>query len=82
MEQIITQKWLALFPNGWEAWAEARRTGYPKQYARVSSENPDVPVDQIPSRMTYTSSEFTTNGDAVNAAISGQLGGADKNNTK
>lgn len=82
LEQIITQKWLALFPNGWEAWAEARRTGYPKQYARVSSENPDVPVDQIPSRMTYVASEFTTNIEAVNAAISDQLGGSDKNNTK
>jgi hypothetical protein len=82
LEQIITQKWLALFPNGWEAWAEARRTGYPRQYARVASDNPDVPVDQIPSRMIYTSSEFTTNADAVNAAISGELSGQDKNNTK
>lgn len=30
LEQIITQKWLALFPNGAEAWTEWRRTGYPK----------------------------------------------------
>lgn len=83
LEQIITQKWLAIFPNGWEAWAEARRTGYPKQYPRVSSENPDVSADQIPSRMVYTASEFSTNGDAVNAAIgSSELGGQDKNNTK
>ena len=29
LEQIITQKWLALYPSGVEAWAECRRTGYP-----------------------------------------------------
>ena len=83
LEQIITQKWLALFPNGWEAWAEARRTGYPKQLPRVQSDNPDVPKDQIPSRMIYTASEFTTNAEAVEAAISSsEIGGQDKNNTK
>ncbi len=81
LEQIITQKWLALYPNGWEAWAELRRTGYPKQYARVFSENPDVAADEIMRRMMYTSSEFDTNGEAVNAAIS-TLSGGDKNSTK
>ena len=26
LEQIITQKWIAVFPNGNEGWAEVRRT--------------------------------------------------------
>lgn len=30
LEQIITQKYIAMFPEGMEAWAEFRRTGYPK----------------------------------------------------
>lgn len=30
LEKIITQKWLAVFPEGVEAWAEQRRTGYPR----------------------------------------------------
>lgn len=82
-EQIITQKWLAIYPNGWESWAELRRTGYPKQYARVQSENPDVSASDIIRRMIYVQSEFDTNGEAVQAAIGGaELGGADKNNTK
>ena len=81
LEQIITQKWLAIYPNGWEAWAELRRTGYPKQYARVQSENPDVGPDEIMRRMVYVSSEFDTNGEAVQAAI-GLLSGGDKNSTK
>lgn len=83
LEQIITQKWIALFPNGWEAWAEARRTGYPKQYPRVASDNPDVPADQIPARMVYVSSEYSTNAEATNEAVSSsELGGQDKNNVK
>jgi hypothetical protein len=82
-EQIITQKWLAIYPNGWEAWAELRRTGFPKQYARVESENPDVPASEIMRRMVYVQSEFDTNGEAVNAAIAlPELSGGDKNSTK
>lgn len=30
LEKIITQKWIALFPDGQEAWSEFRRTGYPR----------------------------------------------------
>ncbi|PKQ64206.1 hypothetical protein BZG02_05120 [Labilibaculum filiforme] len=29
LKQLITQKWLANFPNGVEAWADFRRTDYP-----------------------------------------------------
>lgn len=32
LERIITQKWIATFPNGQEAWTEFRRTGYPKLF--------------------------------------------------
>ena len=81
LEQIITQKWLALYPNGWEAWAELRRTGYPRQYARVASDNPDVAPDEVPRRMVYVAREFTTNAGAVNSAI-GRIAGGDKNNSK
>ena len=31
LERIITQKYLAIYPNGQEAWTEWRRTGYPRQ---------------------------------------------------
>lgn len=30
LEKIMTQKWLAIFPNSYEAWTDIRRTGYPK----------------------------------------------------
>ena len=35
LEKIITQKYLAIFPDGHEAWTEWRRTGYPKQILSV-----------------------------------------------
>lgn len=46
LEQIITQKWLALFPDGWEAWGDRRRLDLPKLYDVINSDNPDVPVDR------------------------------------
>lgn len=70
LEQIITQKWLAIYPDGVEAWAEARRTGYPKLFPRLNSENSDVPADQIMRRLVFVESEYSNNADAVNAAAS------------
>ena len=32
LERIITQKWIAMYPEGCEAWAEQRRTGYPRLF--------------------------------------------------
>ncbi len=83
LEQIITQKWLALYPDGFEAFAELRRTGYPKQFERLNSENLDVATDELMRRMVYESSEFDTNREAVEAAIaSPELNGQDKNSTR
>lgn len=81
LEQIITQKWLALYPDGWEAWAELRRTGYPKQYDRLFSENINVGVSDIMRRMKYVTSEYTVNTAATEAAV-GTLGGPDLGSTK
>lgn len=81
LEQIITQKWLALYPDGWEAWAELRRTGYPKQYDRLNSENLNVGVSDIMRRMAYVTSEYTVNTAATEAAVA-TLGGPDTGATK
>ena len=37
LQQIITQKWIAGFPEGLNAWSEFRRTGYPKLFPIVSN---------------------------------------------
>jgi hypothetical protein len=83
LEQIITQKWLGLYPDGWEAWAELRRTKFPIQFDRLNSDNVDVGVSDIMARMVYVTGEFNTNETAVRDAIaSPEVGGSDKGNTK
>ena len=83
LEQIITQKWISLYPESREAWAELRRTGYPKLYPRLFSENPDVGVNEVMSRLVYPIIEFNTNRAAVEAAIaSPEIGGAEANGSK
>jgi hypothetical protein len=79
-QQILTQKWLALFPDGIEAWAELRRTGYPVLYPVVESDNPDVPANTTISRFTWQADEYNTNGKAVQAALP-LLNGPDKAST-
>jgi len=82
LEQIITQKWIALYPNSEEAYAERRRTGYPTLYNRLNSINPLIAVDEIPRRMPYVSSEYDDNNAAVLEAVNSLLGGPDNGATK
>jgi hypothetical protein len=82
LEQIITQKWISLYPNSQEAWAEKRRTGYPTFYERLNTDNPAIPVNTVPRRVPFVDGEFTTNAEAVNAAVSNLLGGQDNGTTK
>jgi hypothetical protein len=83
LEQIMTQKWIALYPDSWESWADVRRTGYPTLYSRLLSANPDAPVDFVMRRMTFVSREYELNVDAVNAAIAlPEMSGGDKGSTK
>ncbi len=81
LEQIITQKWLALYPDGWEAWGDRRRLELPKLYDIMVSDNVDVPVGQIMRRVGFVPSEFATNQAAVDDAIV-KLGGPDKASTR
>jgi hypothetical protein len=81
LEQIITQKWIALYPDGWEAWSERRRTGYPKGYPVINSLNTNVPKDSIMRRLTFTSGEISNNKATVEEARK-LLKGPDQNNTR
>lgn len=68
LEQIITQKWIALYPDGWEAWTELRRTKYPKTFARIASDNEFVPATETMSRLVFAEGEYSANAAAVAAA--------------
>src|SRR5690606_2352315 len=81
LEQIITQKWIALFPDSWEAWSERRRTGYPLGFPIIESFNPDIPEDGMMRRLKFTTGEITNNSVAVEAARK-LLNGPDENYTR
>lgn len=80
LEQIITQKWLAMYPDGHEAWAELRRTGYPRLYPLIHSENPDVPANRIIRRAVFLDYEKDRNPASVKEAEA-LLDGPDKAST-
>lgn len=82
LEKIITQKWIAMFPEGQEAWSEFRRTGYPKIFPVVSNQSggvidTDIQIRRIP----FVDSELSTNAAGVADAIS-LLNGPDNGATR
>lgn len=74
LEQIITQKWIATFPNGYEAWAEWRRTGFPQL---APADNALTPDNEIPRRQAYGTNEANLNKANHAAALSRQGFAAD-----
>ena len=77
LEQIMVQKWIGNFPNGWETWADVRRTGYPKFFPAVENRSTaGVSSQKGMRRLPYPASEFNTNEANVKAAQQ-MLGGPD-----
>ena len=62
LQRSITQKWIANFPLSCEAWAEYRRTGYPKLFPnRVNLSNGDINTNEQVRRLIYSDTEINTN---------------------
>jgi len=58
LERIMTQKWIAIYPDGSEAWAEQRRTGYPVIFKNVLNDSQgtistDAMIRRIPIPTKY-----------------------------
>ncbi|MBW8684445.1 SusD/RagB family nutrient-binding outer membrane lipoprotein [Chitinophaga rhizophila] len=75
-QSIGDQKWLALFGDGLEGFAEWRRLDYPKLPAAFTGNL----SGKIPLRLTYPSSEQALNGTNYKAAVANQ--GADALTTR
>lgn len=78
-ETIMTQKWLALFGQGVEAWVEYRRTGFPVMPPPHPSSvfsNDGI----LPTRIEYPTSEYSLNEANLNEGIQ-KLGGPDNMRT-
>jgi len=78
IQQIATQRWVHLFLNGYEAWAEWRRTGFPLLTAAPGANN-----NLIPRREAYPVQEQANNTANYNAAVAAfPYGGTDGLNTR
>ncbi len=63
LRQIITQKWIANFPDGGEAWSEFRRTGYPSEImAPVDPAPGTLPEGEYIKKLPYVQQEYDLNG--------------------
>lgn len=85
LEKIITQKWIALFPDGQEAWSEFRRTGCPR-VIRVATNNSSGRIDtkkQV-ARLPYPTNLMKDYPDLAQQAVNNPefLDGADNGGTK
>jgi hypothetical protein len=82
LERIITQKWIAMYPDGPEGWAEFRRTGYPKLFPVVTNNsNGTINTTTQIRRIPFPQSEYNNNNIGVQSGIS-LLGGPDGGGTK
>ena len=78
LAKIGDQRWIALYPNGTEAWSEWRRTGYPDLKPTPYAVNESK---QIPRRYAYPNTEATLNTAAYGEAA-GRLPNGDKTNSR
>lgn len=82
LERIITQKYLAIYPDGQEAWSEYRRTGYPHIFPAVlTATDCDVDGNLRPTRIPYSNDEYVKNLENVKKAVQ-LLNGADNGATR
>lgn len=82
LERIITQKWIAMYPEGQEAWTEFRRTGYPKLFpVVVNNSGGKIPTATFVRRINFVTTEYATNAKGVERAVT-LLGGPDNGGTR
>ncbi|WP_316635013.1 SusD/RagB family nutrient-binding outer membrane lipoprotein [uncultured Flavobacterium sp.] len=80
--QIAVQKYLAIFPESWESWADLRRSDAKVIYPPLNTDNNDPGVGKsLLKRIIYVTNEYSSNKDAVADGIS-KLGGPDSGGTK
>lgn len=80
LERIITQKWIALYPDGQEAWSEFRRTGFPNIFKVVNNLGSGISTDLQIRRSPFPQNEYLNNSAAVTQGLS-LLGGPDTGGT-
>ena len=78
LERIITQKWIAMYPEGYEAWSEFRRTGYPKLWPPAENNSGGIiPEGGFIKRLPYPNAIKNASQNAVTEAVNSYLDGKD-----
>ncbi|MBK0368934.1 RagB/SusD family nutrient uptake outer membrane protein [Flavobacterium agrisoli] len=82
LEKIITQKWIATYPDGQEAWSEFRRTGYPKLFRIANNKSGGVISTELGvRRLPFAQTEVANNPKGVESGVA-VLGGPDNGATR
>lgn len=76
LEPVVTQRWIALMSNGFEAWSLIRRTNYP-----TFKDGVDIGAGkETANRVVYPNSEYNTNRANLDEAAASM--GGDKSDSK
>jgi hypothetical protein len=82
LEKVMTQKWIAMFPEGQEAWTEYRRTGYPKLFpVVVNKSGGTISTELQVRRLAYPQIEYSNNAAGIQSGLA-KLGGPDNGGTR
>ncbi|MGJ1285830.1 SusD/RagB family nutrient-binding outer membrane lipoprotein [Sphingobacterium spiritivorum] len=82
LHRIVMQKWIALYLNGPEAWAEYRRTGYPRLLPISLNRSGGVVSSTFQvRRLPYPAAQYNKNAEQTSKAIT-LLGGPDNGATR
>jgi hypothetical protein len=82
LQRIITQKWLAIYPDGEEAWSDFRRTGYPKLFPVVVNNSGGlISTTDFVKRIPFAADEDQNNPKGVATGVTA-LGGPDNGGTR
>lgn len=83
LEKIITQKYIALFPYSYEPWVDLRRTGYPKLFPVLNTQDGDGSIleGEMIRRMPFPGTDDASLLDIQTTGLNA-LGGADEQATR
>ena len=78
LQVIREEKWVALYPNGFDAWSEWRRTEIPVLTPATDAEN----NGEIPRRLNYPAEEPILNSSNYTSAVNRLVPPTDNNTSK
>lgn len=76
VRRIVTQKWVALYPDGFEGWSEFRRTGYPELTPVCQSDDANInPANgEFVKKIRYPDAERRDNPNATLGSLNNNQG--------